>query len=65
MPAITISGSKLYRSLWVTIGHEQYEMEGRFAPPAGSMTEPQLAVVRALAFGAGIKVAEDGTITLA
>jgi hypothetical protein len=63
MSTIQLSGSKLYRSLWVRIGKEQYEMEGRFGFPKDALTEPQRKIIDALAHGGYIEISDDGVVT--
>lgn len=63
MATIRINGHKLYRDLWVHIGQESYEMEGSFGFPAKALSDSQLKILYALAWGNGIDVADDGAIT--
>jgi len=64
MATIRIRGHKLYRDLWVRVGKEEYEMEGKFGFPQSDLTEAQLKILNALLDEmGGINLADDGTVT--
>lgn len=64
MAKIRVRGHKLYRDLWVRVGKEEYEMEGRFGFPAAELTPAQTKILGALLDEmGGIDIADDGTVT--
>jgi hypothetical protein len=64
MSVIQVRGHKLYRSLWVRVNGEEYEVEGQFAFPSSALTEAQTKILDALLDEmGGINIADDGTIT--
>lgn len=67
MTTIVLSGSKLYRDLWVTVldaEKQQYEIEGSFGIAKGKLSPTQIAIVKALAYGDGVQITEDGKLSI-